>query len=83
MRVTDNLRGAGCLKKLLTNIGALVLTAIPVAAMLALFEIVTFVGSYKYMGFLVAGYLILVLSILTYKILQSLFDLIWPDQRNP
>ncbi|MEQ9131119.1 MAG: hypothetical protein RJQ08_13575 [Salinisphaeraceae bacterium] len=71
------------MKKLLTNIGALVLTAIPVAAMLALFEIVTFVGSYKYMGFLVAGYLILVLSILTYKILQSLFDLIWPDQRNP
>lgn len=71
------------MKNLLTNIGALVLTAIPVVSLLVLFEIVTFAGSYQYMGVLVAGYLILVLAILTYKILQSLFDLIWPDQRNP
>lgn len=56
------------MRRLLETIGAAVLLLIPIISLLVMFEIFTFPGGHRYMGYFVAGYLALVLVLLTREI---------------
>jgi hypothetical protein len=60
-------------KRFFLNLGAVVLTLIPITSMLVMFEVVTFPMSHRYMGWLIAAYLTLVLVLLTRQILTDLW----------
>lgn len=68
------------MKRFLQNLGASVLLLIPITALLVMFEVVDF--SHRLVGYLVAGYLAVVLALLAREIVVDvLVGLGWRERR--
>lgn len=60
-------------KRVFLNLGIAIGMLIPIVSLLVMWEVVTFPRSHLYMGYFVAGYLVLVLILLAREILIDLW----------
>lgn len=55
------------------NIGACIMLAIPIVSFLVMWEVVTLPRSHHWIGYFVAGYLMLIMLCLTFEIVRDVW----------
>lgn len=59
------------MKRLFIAVGASILMLIPLISFLVMWEVFTFPNSHRWSGYVVAGYLVLIMACLTWEIVRD------------